>query len=69
MDDKLFITLVPGNTFIDKLTGKTKVRIFLLLIIILTATWDIRVIFPIFILSISMLIPSWDSKRSGQQRL
>ena len=56
MDDKLFITLVPGNTFIDKLTGKTKVRIFLLLIIILTATWDIRVIFPIFILSIIMLI-------------
>ncbi|MBQ6492915.1 MAG: energy-coupling factor transporter transmembrane protein EcfT [Erysipelotrichaceae bacterium] len=56
MDDKLFITLVPGNTFIDKLTGKTKVRIFLLLIIILTATWDIRVIFPIFILSIIMLV-------------
>ena len=56
MDDKLFITLVPGNTFIDKLTGKSKVRIFLLLIIILTATWDIRVILPIFVLSIIMLI-------------
>ncbi|MBR5341806.1 MAG: energy-coupling factor transporter transmembrane protein EcfT [Erysipelotrichaceae bacterium] len=56
MDNKFFITLVPGNTFIDKLTGKTKVRIFLLLIIILTATWDIRVILPILLLSIIMLI-------------
>ena len=56
MDNKFFITLVPGNTFIDKLTGKTKVKIFLLLIIILTATWDIRVILPILLLSIIMLI-------------
>ena len=56
MDNKLFITLVPGHTFIDKLTGKTKVRIFLLLIFILTATWDIRVILPVLLLSIVMLI-------------
>ena len=52
MDDKLFITLTPGNSFSDKLTGKTKVRLFFLLIFILTATWDIRIIFPVFILSI-----------------
>lgn len=55
MDDKLFITLTPGNTYLDKLTGKTKVRLFFLLIFILTATWDIRVIFPVFILSIFCL--------------
>lgn len=56
MDNKLFITLTPGSTFLDKLTGKTKVRLFFLLIFILTATWDIRIIFPIFILSIFCLV-------------
>lgn len=56
MDDKLFITLTPGNSFLDKLTGKTKVRLFFLLIFILTATWDIRIIFPVFILSIFCLV-------------
>lgn len=56
MDEKLFITLTPGNTFIDKLTGKTKVRIFFLLIYILTATWDIRVIAPLLLFSIITLI-------------
>lgn len=56
VDNKLFITLTPGNTFLDKLTGKTKVRLFFLLIFILTATWDIRIIFPTFILSIICLV-------------
>lgn len=56
MDDKLFITLTPGNSFLDKLTGKTKVRLFFLLIFILTATWDVRILIPVFILSIICLI-------------
>lgn len=56
MNDKLFITLTPGKTFIDRLTGKTKVRLFILMIFILTATWDLRVIAPFLILSIVMLI-------------
>lgn len=56
VDNKLFITLTPGNTFLDKLTGKTKVRLFFLLIFILTATWDIRIISPIFVLSIITLV-------------
>lgn len=51
MNDKLFITLIPGNTFLDKLTGKTKTRLFLLVIFILTATWDIRIIAPFTILA------------------
>ena len=28
MDQRLFINLSPGNTYLDKLTGKTKVRLF-----------------------------------------
>ena len=56
MNQRLFINLHPGNTFLDKLTGKTKVRVFLLLIFLLIATWDIRLILPLFLLSIISLI-------------
>lgn len=62
MNDRLFINLHPGTTFIDRLTGKTKVRTFLLLIMILIATWDIRIILPcfiIFLLALFSLRPSW----------
>ena len=65
MDDKLFITLIPGNTFLDKLTGKTKVRLFFLLIFILTATWDIRIIAPVFVLSIICLISIKPDKKKN----
>ena len=65
MDEKLFITLTPGNTFIDRLTGKTKVRIFFLLIFILTFTWDIRIMIPIFILSIISLISIRPDKKKN----
>ena len=44
MDNRLFINLQPGNTYLDKLTGKTKVRIFLAFVLLLIATWDIRII-------------------------
>ena len=56
MEQRLFINLHPGNTFLDKLTGKTKVRVFLLLILLLIVTWDFRLIFPMFILSVIALI-------------
>ena len=63
MDDKrLFVNTTPGNRFLDRLTGKTKVRTFLILIVLLIATWDIRVILPFFILSWIALIslkPDW----------
>ncbi len=62
MDNRSFINLTPGKTFLDRLTGKTKVRIFLILIILLIATWDIRIIFPTFILCCVGLVsvkPNW----------
>lgn len=62
MNDRLFINLHPGNTFLDKLTGKTKVRVFLLFIVILVATWDIRVIAPLFVLFLLAFLsihPNW----------
>ena len=60
--DRLFINVKPGKTFIDRLTGKTKVRTFLSLIMLLIATWDIRLILPLFILYIIALVsirPNW----------
>ncbi len=62
MNDRLFINLHPGNTFLDKLTGKTKVRVFFLFIILLISTWDLRLIVPLLFLFLGALIsihPSW----------
>ncbi|MBQ3790398.1 MAG: energy-coupling factor transporter transmembrane protein EcfT [Lachnospiraceae bacterium] len=61
-NDRLFINVKPGHTFIDRLTGKTKVRAFLAFILLLIATWDIRVILPLFLLFTVALIsirPNW----------
>ena len=44
MDDRLFINLHPGTTYLDRLTGKTKVRLFLAFVLLLIATWDMRII-------------------------
>ena len=52
MDQRLFINLSPGNTYLDKLTGKTKVRLFFAFIILLIATWDMRIIFPTLLVSV-----------------
>lgn len=62
LSKRLFISVVPGNTFLDKLTGKTKVRLFLALIVLLIATWDIRIVLPVLVLGIIGLVsikPNW----------
>lgn len=59
---RLFINVIPGNTFLDKLSGTTKVRLFFALIILLVATWDIRIMLPVLILGLIGLIsikPNW----------
>lgn len=52
MDDRLFINLSPGPTYLDRLTGKTKVRTFFAFVFLLIATWDIRIIFPCFMIGV-----------------
>lgn len=62
LSKRLFINIIPGNTFLDKLSGTTKVRLFLALIILLVATWDIRIIVPMLVLGVIGLIsikPNW----------
>jgi energy-coupling factor transport system permease protein len=59
---RLFINVTPGTTFLDKLSGTTKVRLFLALVILLVATWDIRILFPVLVVALIGLIsikPNW----------
>lgn len=59
---RLFINVIPGDTFLDRLTGTTKVRLFLAFIILLIATWDMRIILPVFVVAIiglASIKPNW----------
>lgn len=62
MDNRLLINLIPGETFLHRLTGKTKVRTFLILMVYIIMSFDFRLILPLCILSIIGLIslkPQW----------
>lgn len=54
--NNFIINLVPGETFLHKLSGTTKVRLFFVLVIYLVMTFDLRLTLPVFILSIIGLI-------------
>lgn len=56
MNNRTLINLHPGETFIHKLTGASKVRMFVLLIIFVIMSFDARLIFPLLILSTIALI-------------
>lgn len=58
----MIINLLPGDTFLHKLSGTTKVRLFVLLLVYLIMSFDLRLIAPLFILSIMGLFsikPNW----------
>ena len=62
LSKRLFINIIPGDTFLDKLSGTTKVRLFFALVILLVATWDIRILLPVLVLGLIGLIsikPNW----------
>lgn len=52
MDHSAIINLIPGSTFLHKLSGKTKVRLFLVLIVYATMSFDFPILLPLFIISI-----------------
>lgn len=59
---RLFIKIIPGKTFLDKLSGTTKVRFFLLLILLLIVSWDLRVLLAVSVLGVIGMIsvkPNW----------
>ena len=49
MNDKLIINLVPGDTFLHKLSGASKTRMFAVLIVVGIMTFDIRILGPLFV--------------------
>lgn len=62
MNNRMIINLLPGDTFLHKLSGTTKVRLFVLLLVYLIMSFDLRLIAPLFILSIMGLFsikPNW----------
>ncbi len=60
--DKFIINLIPGETFLHKLSGTTKTRLFAVLILVTLITFDLRIMLPLFILSLVALFsikPNW----------
>lgn len=56
------INIIPGDTFLQRLTGKTKVRLFIALVIYVMMSFDLPLIAPVFVLSLIGLIslkPKW----------
>lgn len=47
MNDKLIINLVPGDTFLHKLSGASKTRMFAVLIVVTIMTFDVRILLPL----------------------
>lgn len=56
MNNRLVINFVPGSTTLHKMTGGTKVVLFLLFTIAIIATFDIRIIIPLMILPVAAII-------------
>ncbi len=62
MENQLLINLVPGKTFLHQLTGKTKVRLFIILLVYIIMSFDLRLLLPLGITSMIGLIslkPKW----------
>lgn len=56
------INLTKGETFLHQLSGTTKVRLFAVLMVYVTMSFDLPIILPLFIITIVGLIslkPSW----------
>lgn len=56
MNNRLVINYTPGPTFAHKLTGFTKVFLFLVMTIATMVTFDIRILVPIFIINVIEII-------------
>jgi energy-coupling factor transport system permease protein len=62
MKKQFVINITPKDTYLHKLTGKTKVLVFISLIFYTLMSFDVRLLLPLFILCVFALIsikPSW----------
>lgn len=62
MKNNFVINITPGETFLHKLTGKTKVMLFIATIFYTLMSFDLRLLLPLFLISMFALIslkPNW----------
>lgn len=62
MNDRLIINLVPGDTFLHKLSGTSKTRMFAALIVVTIMTFDVRILIPLLVISLIAFFsvkPDW----------
>ena len=62
MNDKLIINLIPGDTFLHKLSGASKTRMFAVLIVVTIMTFDVRILLPLLVVSLVAFFsvkPDW----------
>lgn len=62
MNDKLIINLIPGDTFLHKLSGASKTRMFAVLIVVTIMTFDVRILIPLLAISLVAFFsvkPDW----------
>lgn len=62
MNNKFIINFQPGSTMLHKLTGTTKVRMFIIFTVYLIMSWDLRLILPVTVAGIIGIIsmkPNW----------
>jgi ABC-type cobalt transport system, permease component CbiQ and related transporters len=63
MSSRLLINLIPGKTLLHRLTGTTKVRFFIILLVYIIMSFDIRLLLPlcvIGIIALQSLKPNWN---------
>ncbi len=56
MNNRLVINYVPGPTMLHKLTGGTKVTLFILMTVFIIMSFDIRIILPVLLLALAAII-------------
>ena len=55
MNNYLLISYTPGVGYIERLTGSTKVKLFIASLFLIMASFDIRIIFPLFVFQVVLL--------------
>jgi energy-coupling factor transporter transmembrane protein EcfT len=56
VNNKLVINFTPGSTMLHKMTGGTKVLLFVLFTVAVIATFDIRVLLPLMAVPVAAII-------------
>ncbi|MDR2654774.1 MAG: energy-coupling factor transporter transmembrane protein EcfT [Oscillospiraceae bacterium] len=56
MDNRFIIPLVPGERFLQRLTGATKVRFFVAALCVLMVSFDLRILLPGLVLQCVLLV-------------